>query len=460
MGDLRRAPGLSAEDVTAAVRIHADRVHDFVRRLGCNPPAAVEVVETSALDLVDAVATAPQTVPDVVGWWFGRARSLGRRVSGESRALPLGGGLLSADQDQTVLAKALQALPERDRIAVLLRDSYALSTPAVGVALGTDADAGMEIVGRARLAFLTAVGDNDVRPTAGHPVQVGLLARLGEGGPVAAADATGRRHAQSCPICRSVWDGQARAHQMLAGLTVVALPEEQREGLLERVDAQAKAYLPTAAQLMVEADDELLDERPSRLLVALYALLALVAAIIVGTVIGLALSRGNSTGGSAAPLPPDPGVLPQVTAAPLPSPSPLPTYAAVVGQPSPTVFLVTPSPSSVTTAPTSSPARSASASAPEPANEPLSLMVNPTRGPNGATVTVQGTGWRRRGTVTLDYIDPLGRQTGSHATVAVDARGRFTTTISAEDPSNLPGRHTIRAADGASRASASYDVSG
>jgi hypothetical protein len=76
------------------------------------------------------------------------------------------------------------------------------------------------------------------------------------------------------------------------------------------------------------------------------------------------------------------------------------------------------------------------------------------------TVTVQGTGWTRRGTVTLDYLDPLGRQTGSHATAAVDARGRFTTTISAEDPANLPGRHAIRASDGAQTISTPYDVSG
>ena len=90
MADLRRAPGLSAEDVSAAVRIHADRLHDFVRRLGCSPTAAIEVVETSALDLVDAVATAPETVPDVVGWWFGPARALGRRVPDTTADLPLG----------------------------------------------------------------------------------------------------------------------------------------------------------------------------------------------------------------------------------------------------------------------------------------------------------------------------------------------------------------------------------
>jgi hypothetical protein len=75
-------------------------------------------------------------------------------------------------------------------------------------------------------------------------------------------------------------------------------------------------------------------------------------------------------------------------------------------------------------------------------------------------LTVQGRGWTPRGTVTLDYLDPLGRQTGAHSTGVVDARGRFTTTLSAQDPANLPGRHTVRASDGAQTSSAPYDVSG
>ncbi|MBK5306828.1 MAG: hypothetical protein JJD92_09100 [Frankiaceae bacterium] len=460
MADLRRAPGLSAEDVSAAVRVHADRVHDFVRRLGCSPPAAVEVVETSALDLVDAVVTAPHTVQDVVGWWFGRARALGSRVAGSGQELPLGGGLLSADEDQAVLAETLEVLPERERVALLLRDSYALPAVAVAVALGTDTEAAMETVGRARLAFLQAVGDDDVLPTTGHPVQVGVLARIAEGGAVAASDATAHRHAQACAMCRSVWDGQARAHQMLAGLTVVALPEELRDSVLARVDAQARAYLPAAADLIGFDEEDLVDEPPSRWMVPLYILLGLVAAVVLGTILGLFLSRSPSGGGSATAG--DPGVLPSVTGAPLPPTSPLPTtFPTLSGNPSPTVFFVTPSPSpgaSIGSNPSPT-------GAPEPATEPLTLTAtdgdgDPGSGPNGSTLTLQGTGWTQGATVTVDYLDPLGRQTGSHATATVDARGRFTTTLSAQDPSNLPGRHTVRASDGTVQASTTYDVSG
>jgi DNA-directed RNA polymerase specialized sigma24 family protein len=444
---------LSAEDVSAAVRIHADRVHDFARRLGCSGAAAVEVVETSALDLVEAVATAPHTVPDLVGWWFGRARALGRRVSDTRHDPPLGGGVLSADRDQVVLAETLDTLPERERVALLLRDSYALSAPSVAVALGTEVDAAMETVGRARLAFLASVGDEDVLPTAGHAVQLSALARLAEGGPVAAADATARRHAQACAMCRSVSDAQSRAHQMLAGLTVVALPEELRSGVLGRVDAQARAALPLAAELVLN-DDDLLDDAPSRWLVPLYAVLGLIAAVVVGTILGLFLSRGSS--GTSASSNNDPNVLPEVTGKPVPTESPLPTaFPTLSGNPSPTVFVVspTPSPGSASRAPSST-------GAPEPATEPLALTADPSSGPNGTTVTLQGTGWLPRGTVAIDYLDPLGRQTGSHASATVDARGRFTTTLSAQDPANLPGRHTIRATDGTQTLSTTFDASG
>jgi DNA-directed RNA polymerase specialized sigma24 family protein len=444
---------LSAEDVSAAVRIHADRVHDFVRRLGCNPTAAVQVVETSALDLVETVATAPETVPDLVGWWFGRARALSRRASDTLHQPPLGGGVLSADQDQAVLAETLDALPERERVALLLRDSYALSAPSVAVALGTEVDAGMETVGRARLAFLAAVGDEDILPTAGHAVQLGALARLAEGGPVAAADATARRHAQACDMCRSVSDAQARAHQMLAGLTVVALPEELRSGVLGRVDAQARADLPLASELLLTDDEELFDEPPSRWLVPLYAVLGVIAAVIIGTILGLMLSRGGGEGGSASRNN-GPDVVPEVTPTPSRAGSPLPTtFPTVTGNPSPTVFIVTPSPAPGNTAPASP------TGAPEPATEPLTLTADPPGGPNGTTVTLQGTGWLPRNTVSIVYLDPLGRETGSRASATVDARGRFTTTLSAQDPSNLPGRHTIRATDGTQTLSATFDAS-
>ena len=447
---------ISAEDLSAAVRVHADRVHDFLRRLGCSPTASVEVLETSALDLVETAAGSPREVTDVVGWWFGRARALGTRVAGGSGGIPLGGGLLSADADQERVAAALDTLPERERVAVLLCDSYALPATSVGVALGTDPDAAMETVGRGRLRFLQSVGD-DLPKASGHPVDLGALARLGLGGAVAARDATPRRHAQSCLICRSIWDAQERGHRLLSGLTVVALPPAEREGVLSRIDAQARAALPAAAALLLDDDmDDVEDERPSRLLVPLYALAGIVLAIVLGTVIGVLASRSDTP--RSAPVNDDaPGLLPPVSVAPLPSPPPLPSLPPASAQPSPRVFTVAPSPTGGGSA--SSP-RPVAQPSPEPATEPLTLTSDPTSGPNGQTVTVQGTGWTPGGTVDLDYRDPLGQSTGSRAQQAVDARGRFTATIAALDRANLPGRHTIRVTDGTNTASVPYDVSG
>ncbi|MGB8649553.1 MAG: hypothetical protein WCD35_02710, partial [Mycobacteriales bacterium] len=181
---------LTADELLAAVRVHADRVHDAVRRLGCGPEAAIEVVETSALDLVDAVAAQPEAVVDPVGWWFARARALGRSAAGGDDDLPLGGGVLSSDANQVRLAEALESRPERERAALLLRDSYDLPAAAVGAALGQDADGAMALVGAARLAFLPALlGGSTIRPPE-HLTDLASLARLAEGGPAAARDAT------------------------------------------------------------------------------------------------------------------------------------------------------------------------------------------------------------------------------------------------------------------------------
>ena len=53
MAEQIRAAGVSAEDLVAAIRVHLDRVHDAVRRVGADPGTAVEVVQNSALDLVE-----------------------------------------------------------------------------------------------------------------------------------------------------------------------------------------------------------------------------------------------------------------------------------------------------------------------------------------------------------------------------------------------------------------------
>jgi DNA-directed RNA polymerase specialized sigma24 family protein len=288
-----RLPGVSAEQVVTAVRVHADRVHDAVRRLGCEPEPAVVVVEASARELVEVVARTPETVEDAVGWWFARALARGRQAArgGAREPLPLGGGLLSSDEDQVRLSEALDGLAEQDRVVVLLRDSYALPPGAVGAAVGTDGDAAMGAVGRARLAFLPLVDGAPAPPVPAHAPPMAALARLAEGGPVAARDATARRHAQSCTACQSLLDAQGRAHTLLQGLTVVALPAADREPLLVRVEQQARALLPAEQDLLEVVDDEEEWEPEPRLLSPLVAVLAVVLAVLLGVVLGVLLSR-------------------------------------------------------------------------------------------------------------------------------------------------------------------------
>lgn len=443
--------GVSAEDLVAAIRVHIDRVHDAVRRIGCDPVAAVEVVEESAIDLVEVVAARPETVEDAVGWWFARARALGRRVATRSADLPLGGGVLAVDEDQQVLAEALEQLPERERVALLLRDSYDLPATSVGAALGTDADGAMDLVGRARLGFLPLVDDEPAPAVPEHQADLGALARIGQGGQIAARDATVRRHALSCDACRTLTDAQQRVHLLLTGLTVVALPEADRLGVLARVEDQAFAALPTAASLVpVVADEEYWDDdEDPRLFSPLLALLALVVAGVLGVGLGLLLSREGGVGSLLADegKPPaevellvPPSVAPQVLISPPAVQAPRPRTSVFVIPPPP------PPPPPPPVAPTSA----------APVADPLALALDPATGPNGARVMASGTGFTPGAQVLVQYLDPTGTPTGSQAVVVADARGRFTAEITAQDPNNLPGEHTVRASDGTLTAEATY----
>ncbi len=444
---------LTAEEVLAAVRVHADRVHDAVRRLGCDPEAAVEVVEQSAQDLVDAAARSPEGVGDPVGWWFARARALARSVSGHDDDLPVGGGVLSADANQARLAAALESLPERDRAALLLRDSYDLPAAAVGTSLGLDAASAMNVVGHARLAFLPALLGGSPIEVSTHAVDVGALARQSEGGQTAARDATTRRHVQNCHECGDVVDAQERARRLLSGLTVVALPDVEREALLTRVESRARAVLP-AAEPLIELEGW--EEEPERRYSLSLMALGLVLAIGAGVGGGLLASRSKG----AEPLVAGGRQPALVTAAPVISLAPRPGQA---GRPTPStpttprVFLITPSP---TPTPTPTATVAPPTATPTSATEPLSLEINPSSGPNDTKITVNGRGWTRGAFVQLAYLEQVGGNPGSSAAVQVDDLGRFTTTLTAHDSQGLPGPHSVTAGDGTNTATATFNATG
>jgi len=438
---------LTSDELMSLVRVHADRVHDAVRRLGCPPDAAVRVVEQSALDLVDTVAHRPAEVGDPVGWWFARARSLGRRATGGDDLLPLGGGVLGTDANQVRLAEALESRPERERAALLLRDSYDLPTASVATVLGLDEEAAAELVAQARLAFLPELTTTPPQPRSDHLPKNAALARLAEGGPNAAREATTRRHVLSCEACAAVLDAQERARRLLSGLTVVALPDPERENLLARVDDRARGLLPAA---VAGADEEWEDEPGRGYSLSLMAL-GLVVAVAAGAGLGALASRGH-------PIKPftDQRAIPLVTAAPVITVGPLPTVTASgtpTVSPSPRVFQVTPSPTPPPTA-TATVGPTATETA-----QPATLVLDPASGPAETQITVTGAGWTPGAPITVQFMNAFGGQAGATAQAIADDQGTFTTTITAHDGQNqLPGPHRVTADNADQHAETTFTV--
>ncbi|HWH30771.1 MAG TPA: hypothetical protein VNU26_17755 [Mycobacteriales bacterium] len=458
MEEVLRRPGISAEDVETVLRVHADRVHDAVRRLGADAAAAVEIVETSALAMVDAVAHRPDQVPDAVGWWFAEARRLtgGVPVSPDADDLTVGGGVLSSDEDQLVLAEAVDDLPADERLALLMRDAYRLPMTSVAVALGTTEAGALATVARARLHAVPLLDDEPAPPVPAHPGAPGALAQLGESGPAAPVEASVRRHVQDCPACGAVRDAQERVHLLLSGLAVAALPESARGPLLRSATTHAEAVLPPASALVL-TDEEWDDwEDEQRRLSPLLAVLGVVAAVVLGLGLGVVMSRGTD-----AVLPAASGVLPQVELPPLEQPTPirlpdLPPPPPVTS-PQTTVFFLPepttapPEPSPTTASPTATP----SATTSEPA-----IALDPDSGPEGTTITVTGTGWTPGTSVVVQFLRPGGRPTGSQTTATVGADGTFATELVASDPGSGSGRRVVRADDGTRRASAEFELTG
>ena len=439
----------TADELMAVVRVHADRVHDAVRRLGVGPDDAVAVVERSALDLVETVRT--QDLDEPVGWWFARARVLARQVSGGlDDDLPVGGGVLGGDANQVRLAEALESRPERERAALLLRDSYDLPARAVGTVLNLDPNGAMEVVGAARLAFLPALLGGASLSLAGHVVDLAALARLAEGGPPAARDATTRRHTQSCSRCADALDAMERARRLLSGLTVVALPDAQREALLGRVQARAGQALPLTSA--VDGDDgddgDDWEDEPHRPYSLSLIALGLVVAVGLGIGGGVLASRAHGSNVDAVIRD-----FPQVTQAPVilvrvPTPSPTPTPSV---SPTPRITYLppsqTPSPTPTTAAPTAT--ETATGNPVQP-----TVTLDPTTGPNDTQITVTGTNWAPNAGITVTYGSQI--STGASVQVTSDASGAFTTTIQAHDASGVPGAHTVSVTDGTSTASATF----
>jgi DNA-directed RNA polymerase specialized sigma24 family protein len=436
---------LTSDELMAVVRVHADRVHDAVRRLGCGPDASVRVVQQSALELVEAAGHRSSEVTDPVGWWFTRARSLGRKATTEDDELPLGGGVLSTDAYQVRLAEALESRPERERAALLLRDSYDLPLPTVATVLALDEEAAAELVAQARLSFLPLLTTTPAVPHSDHVAQLGPLGRVAEGGAVAARETSARRHVQGCASCAAIVDAQERARRLLSGLTVVAMPDGDREVLLARVEDRARPLLPVAEPL----EDEDWDDEPSRGYSLSLMALGLVLAVGAGAGVGALASRGDPITALT-----DQRSLPLVTAAPVLNVRPAPSVTATASptpSPSPRVFVVTPSPTPTPTATvTVEPTATDTA-------QPTTLVLDPTSGPADTQITVTGEGWTPGSQILVQFHNAFGNGAGATAQAVADPQGTFTTTIAAHDNNqNFVGPHTVSADDGMHHAETTF----
>lgn len=432
---------VSADDAVAAVRVHADRVHDLLRRSGCGAEESVEVTESYAFGLLDALVNAPETVGDMAGWWFGRALELGRRL-GQAGAEPTdeeeSASVLAGTSGEAQVRAALAALPENERAAVMLRDAYDLPIQAVAVALRRDEQSAAGLVGIGRLDLLSRYDDREPPSLDGHtgrtPADLATLTAVADGTLPAARAVPLRRHLGTCPACEDVVDGLAKARRLTAALPIIAMPDEAREAMLERVATRAAGALPSVDEVLaaVEQDD---DTRPA--IAPLAVVLAIVLALVLGVAVAAITQSGSGTGarGELPPVATVPTEQPSFSVSATPSATPRATATRTV-RPS-----ATPSVSpTVTTGPTSTQGQTFA-----------EITLTPMQGARGTVIAVDGTGWTPGDIVTVVYSGPIS-QSRKSATVAAD--GSFSTTVTANGL--VPGDYTVQATSSDATASAPF----
>ncbi|HVF20119.1 MAG TPA: hypothetical protein VNA14_07745 [Mycobacteriales bacterium] len=387
---------MSAEAFTAVVRTYADRVHDDVRRLGATPAEAAEIVESSALDVLDDIAADGADVSGAVGRWFAQARVLAcRLVDADAQprapdpdaAAAAPEGLIRDTALDLAARRGLAQLSSRDRAALLLRDAYELPESSTAAALALDLSAARALVTAARRRF---------------------------------AEVTEGTTAAEVPL-------------LLRGLAILSLPDEERDAILVRVARAADAALPPESDL-VAIDDDLGAHGPSVTTIAV----SVVGAVLLGALFGAitAPEPGRPATNAIGELPPtvepfDVRKVDPAFATPTATPSPTP-------RPSPSA-----SPSSTATA-TAAPSPTATAQTTSTAiTGSPTITLSPASGPDCTSVRVAGRSFVPGAAVEVAYSDPLGRPTPSGGAAVVDSDGRFSLRFAACDPNRLPGPHRV-----------------
>ena len=260
---------VSADDYVSVVRVHADRIHDLLRRLGLRPgpgrrgdrvlrPRAARRARQPARDRrrhrrlvvrpgpgAGEQARRPSRRP-------GRA---GRRGEHAGRDAGRGAGAGRARRDAR--ARADRGRPARRlRPRPAVRRRRPAPRPRRAAALVT----------RGRLRLVTSYDETPPPTLEGHvgrpAPDLGRLSALSDGTLPAPDAALLRRHVHGCTECGDVVDALARARRLAAGLPVTALPDEDRERLLATATDRAAATLPTLEEVLLAASEDDDDERP------------------------------------------------------------------------------------------------------------------------------------------------------------------------------------------------------
>jgi hypothetical protein len=434
---------VSADDAVAAVRVHADRVHDLLRRTGVGADESIEVCESYAFGLLDALVNAPEAVGDMAGWWFGRALELSRRLGpAEDAVEDAPTSVLSGTAGEAEVRAALARLPEAERCALMLRDAYDLPPQAVPVALGRSEPGAAGLVAGARLHLLEIVDGRPPPSLAGHvartPADLTGLSRLADGTLPAQAAVALQRHVRGCNACDDVMAALAKARRLCAGLPVIAMPDDAREAMLERIAERAAVTLPSVDEVLTAIDQ---DDDGGPLVSPVIAAFLIVLALVLG--VALAVVSTDRTQGT--PL-----------GAPIPSSAP-PEQPSFSVSPSPHRHRsATPTATPTSQTPTSTPtdASPTATTTPRHTTPPTHAVITltPPSGPRGTQVTVSGRGWAPGATVLVRYTGALSN--GSTTPATVDAHGRFSVTVTANG--TLPGSYTVTAQSGSQSASAQF----
>jgi DNA-directed RNA polymerase specialized sigma24 family protein len=417
---------VSADDFISAIRVYADRVNDLLRRRGIPPLEAIDILETHALALLDTVINAPETVIDLAGWWFARAfemTSATREVS--AAADDEATSVLAGTETEQRVRAALDALREVERNAVILRDAYDLPPQAVGVALRRGQDRAAELTAAGRLALVAAYDDKRSPDLSGHSgrttVDVPSLSRLADGTLDSPRAAPLRRHVSNCAACEEMLETLARGRRLAAGLPIIAMDDDAREAMLERIADRAIATLPSHDAVLRAVDE---DHDPGPLVSPVIAVLALLLAIALGVGIGALSRAGDNTLGPLADTP-APSLTPVVPAFSV-SPSP---HRHKTPSPSPSATLdLTPTAAPTPTAP------------PVQVVYHPTITLSPTAGPSGSDFTVNGAGWVPGTRVFVSYAAK------PQASARVNSDGTWSASVVAN--SFLPGQRIVTVTDG------------